>query len=189
MGCPDRLVKHITSEMTTLDRAHSARVKEIIDDIGWPTNSKVGAQASSQAWLIIQHAGHDQPLMQRALDLMEPHFGTGEINDQNYALLFDRVNLIDGRPQRYGTQGAMVTIDGVQYHGFQPIEDVEHVDERRASVGLGPLAEYGQRLRQVYGVPEDTPELPVDITMERYQELVEAMRAERKRAAASRPAD
>ena len=46
----------ITSEMTTLDRAHSTRVKEIIDAIGWPTNSKVGAQASSNAWLIIHPA-------------------------------------------------------------------------------------------------------------------------------------
>ena len=115
--------------------------------------------------------------MERALTLMEPYFQTGEIRDQNYALLYDRVSVYQGRPQRYGTQGGMLVIDGVKHHGAQPIEDVAHVDERRAAIGLGPLAEYLRLLRQMYGVPDDEPNLPLDITMEEYNAIAAEMRA------------
>ena len=115
--------------------------------------------------------------MQRSLDLMEPYFGTGEINDQNYALLYDRVNLYQDRPQRYGTQGATLVIEGVKHHGPHPIEDVEHVDERRAEIGLSPLAEYLRMLRMVYGVPDDEPNFPIDITMYEFNAIKAKMQA------------
>ena len=46
--------------------------------------------------------------------------------------------LAEGKPQEYGTQA--IARDG----GFQPrnLRDPDRVDERRASVGLGSLAEY-----------------------------------------------
>ncbi|MCH7546658.1 MAG: hypothetical protein IID30_09695 [Planctomycetes bacterium] len=167
----------LSEEMGGMDEEHAARVKDIIDQIGWPTNSKVGWEASNAAWLIIQHASHDLPLMQRALTLMEPYFQTGEISDQDYALLYDRVSVYQGRPQRYGTQGGMLVIDGIKHHGARPIEDVAHVDERRAAIGLGPLAEYLQLLRQMYGVPDDEPNLPLDMTMDEYNAIAAEMRA------------
>ncbi len=169
----------LTRKMKGMDEQHAARVKEIIDQIGWPTNSKVGWEAAGAAWLIIQHAAHDLPLMERSLTLMEPYFQTGEIRDQNYAMLLDRVSVYQGRPQRYGTQGGMLVIDGVKHHGAQPIEDVAHVDERRAAIGLQPLAEYLRLLRQMYGVPDDEPNLPLDITMEEYNAIAAEMRAAR----------
>ena len=55
----------LTEEMGGMDKQHAARVNEIIDRIGWPTKSKVGGEAANAAWLIIQHAGHDLPLMER----------------------------------------------------------------------------------------------------------------------------
>ena len=171
----------LTGEMGGMDKQHAARVKEIIDQIGWPTNSKVGWEAANAAWLIIQHAGHDLPLMERSLTLMEPYFQTGEISDQNYALLYDRVSVYQGRPQRYGTQGGMLVIDGIKHHGAQPIEDVAHVDERRAAIGLQPLAEYLRLLRQMYGVPDDEPNLPLDITMEEYNAIAAEMRAAQRK--------
>src|SRR5262245_47910462 len=43
-------------ECERIDRENTARLKQIIDRIGWPTISRVGAQASSAAWLLVQHA-------------------------------------------------------------------------------------------------------------------------------------
>ena len=57
----------------------------------------------------------------------------------NLALLEDRVALREGRKQIYGSQ--LIT-DSTNKTKLQPIEDPDHVDERRAAVGLGPLAEY-----------------------------------------------
>ena len=73
----------------------------------------------------------------------------------------------------------MLVIDGIKHHGAQPIEDVAHVDERRAAIGLQPLAEYLRLLRQMYGVPDDEPNLPLDITMEEYNAIAAEMRAAR----------
>jgi hypothetical protein len=61
------------------------------------------------------------------------------VRPSNIALLEDRIATQNGRPQRYGSQfhtepdGSVVPC---------PIEDPERLDERRASVGLGPFAEY-----------------------------------------------
>ncbi|WP_182875005.1 hypothetical protein [Microbispora sp. H10670] len=50
-----------------------------------------------------------------------------------------RVN--SGRPQLYGTQFYGDS------DGSYPIEGVEHLDERRAAVGLDPFAEYKATMR------------------------------------------
>jgi hypothetical protein len=58
------------------------------------------------------------------------------------AYLTDRVLLHEGKPQEYGTQA--IARDG----RFEPrkLRDPDHVDERRASVGLDSLAEYLARM-------------------------------------------
>ena len=64
----------------------------------------------------------------------------------------DRVRVAQGKPQVYGTQfwrgpggtGPLVA---------HPIDDEAEVDERRAAVGLEPLAVYGAQLRELYGDP------------------------------------
>jgi hypothetical protein len=63
--------------------------------------------------------------------------------------------MLEGRPQLYGTQ--FNNVDGkLELH---PIEDAEHVDERRAMLGLEPLAEYKAQLLRFYGKSEaDQPD-------------------------------
>lgn len=53
-------------------------------------------------------------------------------------MLEDRVRVADGKPQLYGTQLANNPLR------FEPIEDEAHVDARRSSVGLPPMAEYAR---------------------------------------------
>ena len=64
-------------------------------------------------------------------------------------MLTDRVLLHQGKPQLYGTQF------GDNGSGLKPgkMQDPARVDQRRASVGLGPLAEYSCVMRAVYGTP------------------------------------
>jgi hypothetical protein len=62
------------------------------------------------------------------------------------ACLVDRVRLHEKRPQVYGTQ--LSTVDGVITPG--ELEDAAHVDERRASVGLGPLREDVAMMKQMH---------------------------------------
>jgi hypothetical protein len=66
----------------------------------------------------------------------------GEADGAAYALMYDRLALSEGRPQRYGSQ--MRCSDG-QYDVGEPVDDIDRVDSRRASVGLGTLAKNVER--------------------------------------------
>jgi hypothetical protein len=133
---------------SSVDEASQARLMEIVDTSGWPTISKVGAEASHAAWLLVQHAP-SLAFMEQCLELMEG-LPSGEVSPANIAYLKDRVLMINGRPQIYGTQFQGM---GKDMHVY-PIEDAEHVDERRASVGLDSFAENEARLRRMYKVDD-----------------------------------
>lgn len=133
---------------SSVDEASQARLKEIISKQGWPSISTVGSEASHAAWLLVQHAPSLQ-FMEQCLALMEA-LPEGEVSPANIAYLKDRVLMMNGKPQIYGTQ---FQGSGKDMHVY-PIEDVESVDERRASVGLGTFAENESRLRKLYKVDD-----------------------------------
>jgi hypothetical protein len=85
--------------------------------------------------------------MKHCLDVMEA-LPMDEVNPANIAYLKDRVLMMNGMPQIYGTQ---FQGSGKDMHVY-PIEDAEHVDERRASVGLDIFAENEARLRELYKI-------------------------------------
>lgn len=128
----------------SIDVANTARMREIVDQIGWPTVSKVGAQASSSAWLLVQHADHDHAFQRRCLALMQSQ-SAGEVKLSHIAYLEDRVRVGEGQPQLYGTQ--FYTNEHGNF-GPSPIEDPGNVDLRRAAVGLSPLVEYTQQMEE-----------------------------------------
>jgi hypothetical protein len=121
-----------------IDERNTRRLRAIIESHGWPGSDLVGEQAADAAWLLVQHSDHDAAFQQRCLELMREAAARGVASTKNLAYLEDRVRIASGRPQLYGTQlerrgGRLAPTE---------IEDPEHVDERRAQVGLGPLAEY-----------------------------------------------
>lgn len=95
---------------------------------------------------LVHHGGTDEE-KRHVLALIEPLALAGRFNQQRYALMYDRQAEREGRPQRYGSQDACVNGKTTLYQ----IEDEEHVDERRAEMGMGPLAEYRASLIEMYG--------------------------------------
>lgn len=126
-------------------------MKHIIAVIGWPTISKVGKEASEAAWLLVQHADLDPVFQQQCLDLMRALPET-EVARIDFAKLEDRVRVNTGRKQLYGTQFAEAVDDSGMATSYEPrpIEDIEHLDERRAALGLEPFTEYKKHLTQKY---------------------------------------
>jgi hypothetical protein len=133
----------LKAAMEAGDRERTAAVHAIVDRLGWPGKSVVGDDGAHAAWLLVQHADQDPAFAKRVLGLMEPMVKPGEVAEQDYAYLYDRVAVHDARPQRYGTQFK----DGVP----DPIEDEAHVDERRAQIGLGTMEKSKQQMRKMYG--------------------------------------
>jgi len=83
--------------------------------------------------------------------ILEKLYLSKETSPSNYAYLFDRVaaswsDESKRTLQRYGTQGSC-TGPGT----WEPIamEEPDHVDERRASVGLMTMAEYLKLFKEI----------------------------------------
>jgi hypothetical protein len=68
----------------------------------------------------------------------------GEATAVQQAYLTDRVLLHEGQPQEYGTQA--IARDG--RFEARRLRDPDRVEERRACVGLGPLAGYLARMAE-----------------------------------------
>jgi len=128
----------IWKELHAIDDDNTAYLSRVLPADGWFRISRDGARTTSDAWIIVQHS-RDRALQRRVLAAMEPLARMGEVNGQEYALLYDRNEMFDGRPQRYGSQGTCV--DGKMT--LHTLEDPARVEEWRRSVGMKQtLAEY-----------------------------------------------
>jgi hypothetical protein len=128
---------------------HGDRLWEILDDYEcWPGRRLVDADGEEAAWIIAQRAVFDPGLQRRCLEMLEMAVAAGDAPPAHYALLLDRVCMADGKDQLYGSQ--FVRTEDGQSVAPWPIEDVEHVDERRLRVGLTPLAEQAREMREQY---------------------------------------
>ena len=127
----------VWAAVAEIDRDNTEWLKNIINDRGWLTYSDVGINASEAAWLLVQHAIEDPLFQRQCLDLMMA-LPQNEISQVNLAMLTDRVLLAEGKHQIYGTQFVIRDGEWVPLR----LEDEENVDDRRAEVGLPPLAEY-----------------------------------------------
>jgi hypothetical protein len=145
--------KASTQAMLAVDAGNLAWLKPLISKQGFPTVAQVGEQGVSHAWMLVQHATGDPALQARVLRELAARIGAGGVSKQDYALLKDRVLLEQGKKQIYGTQftkaesGKLVP---------RPLEDPTHVDERRASMDLMPLADY-QCVLEVMYTPSSNP--------------------------------
>jgi len=145
-GLPKPVDPAIWREVEAIDVRNTARMKEIVAAHGWPGKSLVGEDGANAAWLLVQHADKDPEFQQRCLDLLAEAVKKGEASGQDLAYLTDRVLVAQKKPQRYGTQ--------VHEEGGKRVpmalEDEAHVDQRRAEVGLPPLAEYMKQIERIY---------------------------------------
>tara|TARA_R110002072_G_scaffold42064_18_gene118406 strand:- start:32629 stop:33591 length:963 start_codon:yes stop_codon:yes gene_type:complete len=142
-----------------IDVAHSDRLKEIVDHIGWPTRDRVGLKATQAAYMVIQHAGHDNDFQNRCLALMIDLVEDGELPASYVALLTDRIRAFQGQSQVFGTQMAMQRnqLGQMVPTPTVPIEDPEHLDERRALMGMPPHAEFAGAIAIAYQASINDP--------------------------------
>jgi len=138
----------IEARMAEIDSANTARMKEIVNQYGWPGPELVGVDGTEAAFLLVQHAEHE--FQKQMLPLVEKAYRQKKLQGQDYALLLDRVLVAEGKPQVYGTQAKKLDQWKNKEPVFDPIEDEANVDKRRAEVGLFSMAEYRRLLKQMY---------------------------------------
>ncbi|WP_433250640.1 DUF6624 domain-containing protein [Actinomadura nitritigenes] len=120
-----------------VDGGNAAWLDRVVRRRGWPGTALVGRDAAHAAWLLAQHADWRRRAQRRFLRTMREAVERGDADPRDLAYLEDRVRVNAGLPQRYGTQYGM-TATG---YGPRPIEDPDGLHDRRARVGLPPMAE------------------------------------------------
>lgn len=134
-------------EVFKYDRQTTKVLRSIIEQIGWPTISKVGKKASEAAWCLAQHT-HNQKFACKCLHLMKKH--QIEINITNIAYLEDKVALHQTGYQIYGTCMSTKVINSNLVTTILPVKNPEMLEARRKNIGLDSLEQQKQRYEQVY---------------------------------------
>jgi hypothetical protein len=131
--------------MEAVHQSNAARLREIIEQWGWPGKSLVGEDGAQAAWLIAQHAIGDPSFMKLCLSLLKEATSKGEASAWQAAMLEDRIRMYEGRPQVYGTQFQRDENGDLVPH---EIEDAAGVDDRRRAVGFNTLEQRTAEMRE-----------------------------------------
>lgn len=155
-GRESKEFQDLLNAMREADSVNVIKITKLIDQHGWLGADVVGTRGNETLFLVIQHA--DLAVQDKYLSVMREAVSAGKASASHLALLEDRVNLAHGKRQIYGSQIRNDPKSGEYY--VLPLEDPDHVDERRAAVGLGPLADYVGRWKIVWDLEQYKTELP-----------------------------
>jgi len=144
-------------EMNEMHNRNADILHQIIIEIGYPTEEKVGKEAHEAAWLVIQHAIALPDFMRNCAVLLESAVAEQKASPVHLAYLQDRIAVFEGRPQLYGTQydwdeeGRMSPYD---------MDDDLEVNARRIAIGLTALDVHIKHIRNQ--VEKDNERPPAD---------------------------
>jgi len=132
--------------MKAVHEENNKRIKEIINETGWPLESEVGEEGAEAAWLLVQHAVLDPKFQEECIVLLKQAVEIGEAKAWYLAYLHDRVLIRQGKPQIYGTQHEVV--NGC----MKPLEteNLEEVNKRRELLGIWSQEEHTASLQKDY---------------------------------------
>ena len=149
-------------EMEAVHDENAALLTRVFDDIGWPGRREYGDDGAGAAFLILQHAIGHPDLQRRGLTLLLDAIPEDQANPLDVAYLSDRISIFEGGAQTFGTQ-----FDWDANGQLSPaaVRDPETLDERRASVGLPPMAETIAHMRADAAAEGDTA--PADLAERR----------------------
>lgn len=123
-------IEQLARRALTTDSLNLILVGDIFSQNGYPRKEAVGDFANQAVWLVFQHANLDY--QKSFLPQLEAAVDRGDIAPLFLAMLRDRIDVREGRPQRYGTQ--------IDNNGnLAPLLDAARVNQWRQEVGLPPI--------------------------------------------------
>lgn len=135
------------TKIEEVDSTNQVIVARLLDS-GWPQG--LSEEANNAIWLVIDHAPIDYQL--RYMPLIEEQVATDAISKSQYATLFDRIRMRQGKPQRYGTQ--TVQRRSAEQNAsiyVWPVENPRKLNRLRRAMGLTPIKRYCRKVSKVYG--------------------------------------
>jgi len=117
-------------------------VEKMFDDYGFLGFDKVGTDGSNNFWLIVQHCDKFPEFQRKILKEMKKQVLQKNANANNYAYLFDRVQVNAGLQQQFGTQLTYEVETTGRAIPKIGLLDSLNVDKIRHKYNLNPLKEY-----------------------------------------------
>lgn len=133
------------SEMAKLHKHNANVLNEIIDKIGYPTIGKVGEEANSAAWLIVQHAIGYPNFMRKCREFMREEVQVNQASPIQLAYLTDRIAVFEGNIQLYGTQFDWDLNGELSPNAY---DSLKAVNQRRKRIGLNSMEEQTEIVRK-----------------------------------------
>jgi hypothetical protein len=117
------------------DNAH--RLDLIVREKGWPGLDLAGVGGADSAWLIAQHADLENVLRTGWVHPLEQAVRVRQADPRHLACLVDRIAVVDGAPQVYGT---VAMVEGGELVLLHRLREPGELDRRRRSIGLPAIA-------------------------------------------------
>ena len=131
-------------KMEEIDSTNLASVSRILDTYGWP--SGLSDAANKAIFLVIDHS--DLKTMNKYIGLFRDAVEKGYLSMNDLVTMEDRMLMNASKPQKYGTQAYSLVEDGKTVIYIWPVEDPDKLDALRKSVGLMPIGEYLEMVKQ-----------------------------------------
>jgi hypothetical protein len=143
------------NKIAEIDAENQAKLQVILEKYGWIGQSKIGEKAAEGIFYIVQHA---------PLEMKEKYFPQfkklaiqGEAKRTQCAMMEDRILMMNGKKQIYGTQ-ANNNIRPDKKFVIWPIENPAAVNELRKKAGFDTtVEENARRLNAEYNPDEKLP--------------------------------
>ncbi len=138
-------------KLTERSAQRMLRLLEILQEIGETTLTNIGIDGSEAVVVIALHARYSD--MKKVLEAFEAVYNksSGDVYLEGIPALTDRVLMLERKKQKFGSQWLMAADDTFFLY---PVEDFQHMNERRAAYGL----DNARRPRDMtYGIPKGPP--------------------------------
>jgi hypothetical protein len=122
----------------SIQNSHLQIITTVLDSLGFVSKYIVGKKASQVTFLVIQHS--NLKTQKKYYSLFKNAAENGLFEKRLFALLEDRILVLEKKQQLYGTQLFYEKSDST-YH-FYPISEINSLSQRRISMGLKSIEEY-----------------------------------------------
>lgn len=120
-----------------IDQANTKELMRLVDAYGWPTDETAGEGYASPVPVLIHMTMEDAEWV---LPKLRDEVVAGRMEPGPYAMIYDRKQQHDQKPQLYGK---MQAFDSKTMSVLAPaIVDIDETNRARSEIGMEPLTEY-----------------------------------------------
>tara|TARA_R110000744_G_scaffold301645_2_gene410668 strand:- start:793 stop:1527 length:735 start_codon:yes stop_codon:yes gene_type:complete len=129
--------KALWDKQIPIDQANTRELMRLVDLYGWPTDETAGEGYASPVPVLIHMTMEDAEWV---LPKLRAEVGAGRMDPGPYAMIYDRKQQHDSKPQLYGKMQAFDSKTRTVLPAA--IVDIDETNRARAEIGMEPLEEY-----------------------------------------------